>query len=140
MCPAAAKTRFEITPIGLACRMVRERSSSYDDRVEETIGRLNAEFGPKGIDEDTGRPSSTSSVCWSITATRNWRKRSSPGFRQVMHRRHFHNDFIFVRPAISPEYIGIGSAELPVGYPNSAGFRARCASCSSTCWLGVPVC
>ena len=46
-CSAAAKTRFERADWLGVQNAVRERIQFYDDRVEETIGRLKAEFGDR---------------------------------------------------------------------------------------------
>lgn len=45
-------------------------------------------------------------------------------FCQILHRTYFHNDFIFVRPAVSTEYIESDPPTYRCYYPNQAGFRA----------------
>jgi isocitrate dehydrogenase kinase/phosphatase len=45
----------------------------------------------------------------------------------MMHRTYFHNDFIFVRPAVSTEYIESAPPTYRSYYPNDAGFRASIA-------------
>ncbi|MDP2109018.1 MAG: bifunctional isocitrate dehydrogenase kinase/phosphatase, partial [Rhodocyclaceae bacterium] len=44
-------------------------------------------------------------------------------FCKIMHRTYFHNDFIFVRPAISTEYIESDPPCYRCYYPNEVGFR-----------------
>ena len=125
-CSAAAKTRFEHADWLGVQNAVRERIQFYDDRVEETIGRLKAEFGPTGIDEDTWQQAKLYFIGLLVNHKQPELAETffNSVFCQVMHRRHFHNDFIFVRPAISTEYIESAPPSYRSYYPNSAGFRA----------------
>ncbi|KAG0165175.1 hypothetical protein DFQ30_008868 [Apophysomyces sp. BC1015] len=70
-----AKRLFELGDWHGLQKLARERITSYDDRVRECVKRLEDEYDAQSIDD------------------------------AILHRSYFNNDFIFVRPAISTEYI-----------------------------------
>ncbi|MDF1484500.1 bifunctional isocitrate dehydrogenase kinase/phosphatase [Ramlibacter sp. H39-3-26] len=104
---ARAKHRFETADWHGQQRAQRERIEFYDLRVKECVTRLEKEFkaGEQpmevwhqvklhyiGLLVDHHQPELAETFFNSITT-------------KILHRTHFHNDFIFVRPAISTEYI-----------------------------------
>ena len=104
---ARAKHRFETADWHGQQRAQRERIEFYDLRVRECVRRLEQEFqaGAQGMDvwyqvklHYIGllvahcQPELAETFFNSVTT-------------KILHRTHFHNDFIFVRPAVSTEYI-----------------------------------
>jgi isocitrate dehydrogenase kinase/phosphatase len=122
---ALAKRRFEQGDWVAVQKAVRERIQFYDDRVAETIERLHRDFSAETVDDvvwqqaklyyiglltDHSQPELAETFFNSV-------------FCQILHRTYFHNDFIFVRPAISTEYIESDPPAYRSYYPNSEGFR-----------------
>ncbi len=104
---ARAKHRFETADWHGQQRAQRERIEFYDLRVKEATARLEKEFkaGEQpmevwhqvklhyiGLLVDHHQPELAETFFNSVTT-------------KILHRTHFHNDFIFVRPAVSTEYI-----------------------------------
>ena len=104
---ARAKHRFETADWHGQQRAQRERIEFYDLRVKECTMRLEKEFkaGAQpmevwqqvklhyiGLLVDHHQPELAETFFNSVTT-------------KILHRTHFHNDFIFVRPAVSTEYI-----------------------------------
>lgn len=104
---ARAKHRFETADWHGQQRAQRERIEFYDLRVKEAVTRLEKEFkaGEQpmevwqqvklhyiGLLIDHHQPELAETFFNSVTT-------------KILHRTYFHNDFIFVRPAVSTEYI-----------------------------------
>ena len=104
---ARAKHRFETADWHGQQRAQRERIEFYDLRVKECVRRLDKEFhaGEQpmnvwhqvklhyiGLLVDHHQPELAETFFNSVTT-------------KILHRTHFHNNFIFVRPAVSTEYI-----------------------------------
>ncbi|MEJ8836461.1 bifunctional isocitrate dehydrogenase kinase/phosphatase [Ramlibacter sp. AN1133] len=102
-----AKHRFETADWHGQQRSQRERIEFYDLRVREAVVRLEKEFkaGEQPMDVwhqvklhyiglliDHHQPECAETFFNSVTT-------------KILHRTYFHNDFIFVRPAVSTEYI-----------------------------------
>jgi isocitrate dehydrogenase kinase/phosphatase len=104
---ARAKHRFETADWHGQQRAQRERIEFYDLRVRECVRRLEKEFAAGGqgmalwqqvklhyigLLVNHCQPELAETFFNSVTT-------------KILHRTHFHNDFIFVRPAVSTEYI-----------------------------------
>ncbi|HEY9095699.1 MAG TPA: bifunctional isocitrate dehydrogenase kinase/phosphatase [Hydrogenophaga sp.] len=104
---ARAKHRFETCDWRGQQRAQRDRIEFYDLRVKECVKRLTKEFGaqnqPMGVWEQVKlhyigllvnhhQPELAETFFNSVTT-------------KILNRAHFQNDFIFVRPAVSTEYI-----------------------------------
>lgn len=104
---ARAKHRFETADWAGQQRAQRERIEFYDLRVKECVTRLEREFQASqqpmevwqqakllyiGMLVDHRQPELAETFFNSVTT-------------KILHRSYFQNDFIFVRPAISTEYI-----------------------------------
>src|SRR5678815_4243454 len=102
-----AKHRFETADWHGQQRAQRERIEFYDLRVKEAVQRLEKEFkaGEQpmevwhqvklhfiGLLIDHHQPELAETFFNSVTT-------------KILHRTYFHNDFIFIRPAVSTEYI-----------------------------------
>lgn len=104
---ARAKHRFETADWHAQQRAQRERIEFYDVRVRECVRRLDKEFSAgtqnMALWHEVKRhyivllmphcqPELAETFFNSVTT-------------KILHRTHFHNDFIFVRPALSTQYI-----------------------------------
>lgn len=104
---ARAKRRFEQVDWSGQQTAQRERIAFYDLRVTECVQRLETEFHAGqlpmpvwqqvklhyiGLMVEHLQPELAETFFNSVTT-------------KILHRTHFHNDFIFVRPAVSTEYL-----------------------------------
>ncbi len=125
----AAKGRFERADWAGQQQAMRERIEFYDRRVQEAKTRLLTEFAADtlpmevwqqvkllyiGLLIDHRQPELAETFFNSVTT-------------HILHRSYFHNNFIFVRPAISTSYIELDEALGPttyrVYYPTVATWR-----------------
>lgn len=121
-----AKRLFDEARWQEAQQAVRDRIQFYDYRVKETIDRLQRDF----------RAGSLSDAVWQFAKLQfiglliNHKQPElaetffNSVFCQIRHRTYFHNDFIFVRPAVSTEYIESDPPIYRCYYPNTSGFRS----------------
>jgi isocitrate dehydrogenase kinase/phosphatase len=104
---AAAKQRFEAADWHGQQRAQRERIEFYDKRVTEAAERLQTEFGAAGLPMDVWQQVKLHYIG---LLTNHLQPELAETFfnsvtTKILHRSYFHNDFIFVRPAVSTEYI-----------------------------------
>ena len=126
----AAKQRFEQADWHGQQRAMRERIEFYDERVREAKHRLLSEFAADalpmevwpqvkqiyiGLLVDHRQPELAETFFNSVTT-------------KILHRSYFHNNFIFVRPALSTSYLELdetpGSTTYRVYYPTLETWRA----------------
>jgi isocitrate dehydrogenase kinase/phosphatase len=102
-----AKQRFEQADWLGQQRAQRERIEFYDRRVEENAERLQAEFSAGALPMDVWQQVKLHYI--GLLTNHHQPELAETFFNSVttkiLHRSYFHNDFIFVRPAISTEYI-----------------------------------
>jgi len=102
-----AKTRFEQGDWLGVHAAVKERIRFYDDRVDECVDRLRGEFDIANIDDATWQQVKLLYI--GLLLNHKQPELAETFFNSVttkiLHRNYFHNDFIFVRPAISTEHI-----------------------------------
>ncbi len=113
---ARAKHRFETADWHGQQRAQRERIEFYDLRVKECVRRLEKEFGAGAQSMDVWHQVKLHYI--GLLVNHHQPELAETFFNSVttkiLHRTHFHNDFIFVRPAVSTEYIeNDGPAALP---------------------------
>jgi isocitrate dehydrogenase kinase/phosphatase len=104
---AGAKQRFERADWHGQQRAQRERIEFYDKRVAEAAERLHTEFRANEQSEDTWQQVKLHYIG---QLTNHQQPELAETFfnsvtTKLLHRRYFRNDFIFVRPAVSTEYI-----------------------------------
>jgi isocitrate dehydrogenase kinase/phosphatase len=122
---ALAKQRFESGDWRAVQVAVRERIAFYDDRVNETVNHLHDAFRAETIDDITWQRAKL----LYIGLLTNHRQPElaetffNSVFCKIMHRTYFHNDFIFVRPAISTDFIESDPPAYRSYYPNRVGLR-----------------
>ena len=104
---ADAKRRFEQADWHGQQRAQRERIEFYDARVGEAAERLQREFQVAGLPMDVWQQVKLHYI--GLLTNHHQPELAETFFNSVttkiLHRSYFHNDFIFVRPAISTEYI-----------------------------------
>lgn len=128
-CSADAKHRFERAEWQEGQRAVRERIQFYDDRVRETVETLQSEFVAAPVDDAVWQQAKLFFIGLLMDHKQPELAETffNSVFCQIMHRTYFHNDFIFVRPAVSTEYIESDPPTYRSYYPNEVGFRASVA-------------
>ncbi|HEY4803348.1 MAG TPA: bifunctional isocitrate dehydrogenase kinase/phosphatase [Paraburkholderia sp.] len=108
-CEAAVRARafFEAADWRALQLLARERIASYDDRVKECVVALEDEYGAETIDDEVWQQIKLHYI--GLLTTHRQPECAETFFNSVcckiLHRSYFNNDFIFVRPAISTEYI-----------------------------------
>ena len=104
---ADAKRRFEAADWHGQQRAQRERIEFYDLRVDEGAERLQREFQASELPKDTWQQVKLHYI--GLLTGHHQPELAETFFNSVttkiLHRSYFHNDFIFVRPAVSTEYI-----------------------------------
>ena len=104
---AAAKRRFELADWHGQQRAQRERIEFYDLRVAEAVERLRDEFKVNELSMDTWQQTKLHYI--GLLTNHHQPELAETFFNSVtvklLHHRYFRNDFVFVRPAVSTEYI-----------------------------------
>jgi isocitrate dehydrogenase kinase/phosphatase len=104
---SAAKQRFEAADWHGQQRAQRERIEFYDKRVDEAAERLQRDFDIGNASMDTWQQVKLHYI--GLLTNHHQPECAETFFNSVttkiLHRSYFRNDFIFVRPAVSTEYI-----------------------------------
>ncbi len=102
-----AQQRFERADWHGQQRAQAQRIEYYDQRVNEAVERLRAEFDVEKLSMDTWQQAKLHYI--GLLVDHHQPELAETFFNSVtsklLHRSYFHNDFIFVRPAVSTEYI-----------------------------------
>ncbi|MFC5551986.1 bifunctional isocitrate dehydrogenase kinase/phosphatase [Massilia aerilata] len=103
----AAKAYFEKADWATAQRAARERIDFYDKRVQECVRILEDDYAPEELDDATWRETKLHYIG---LLTGHKRPELAESFFnsvscRLLHRSYYRNEFIFVRPAVSTEYI-----------------------------------
>ena len=121
----AAKLRFETGAWAKAQQAARERIGFYDARVQECVQLLEDEYANGELTDEVWRELKLHYI--GMLSGHKQPELAETFFNSVccniLHRTYFHNDFIFVRPVVSTEYIET-EEPLPtyrVYYPASEG-------------------
>jgi len=129
---AAAKQRFEQADWHGQQRAQAERIAFYDQRVNEAVQRLRSEFEIEQVGMDTWQQAKLHYI--GLLVDHHQPELAETFFNSVtsklLHRSYFHNDFIFVRPAVSTEYI---ENEAPAATPTYRAYYPTLASLHDTC-------
>jgi isocitrate dehydrogenase kinase/phosphatase len=126
-CARAARRHFEAGNWLAIQHVGRDRIDFYDRRVLETAERVEREFRTAGLDRD---------ALWEqvklhfigLLIDHKQPECAETFFNSVLvkllHRVYFHNRFIFVRPAISTDYIDAEPPSYRSYYPLQTGLRS----------------
>lgn len=122
---AAAKRRFENADWHGVHQAVKERIDYYDERVFETVARLHKDFRAELLDDAIWQSAKLLYIGLLVDHKQPELAETffNSVFCRIMHREYFHNDFIFVRPATSTEYIESEPPTYRSYYPGQAGAR-----------------
>jgi isocitrate dehydrogenase kinase/phosphatase len=123
----AGKVCFEQSDwLGLQQR-ARDRIAFYDQRVHECVQILEDEYAPEDLSDSVWREVKLHYI--GLLTNHKQPELAETFFTSVccsiLHRTYFNNDFIFVRPAVSTEYIEPDEATpvYRVYYPGTDGMR-----------------
>jgi isocitrate dehydrogenase kinase/phosphatase len=125
----AAQARFEKAAWHEQQRAQRERIEFYDLRVDECVASLQALYKASTLPMEVWQQIKLHYI--GLLTNHHQPELAETFFNSVttkiLHRSYFHNDFIFVRPAVSTEYIeNDGSQATPtyrVYYPSEHNWR-----------------
>ncbi len=121
-----ARQRFEVADWPAVHRAHAERIAFYDQRVMESAERLIREFDAEHLPEalwtqiklhyvglltDHMQPELAETFFNSVSC-------------KLLHRAYYHNDYIFVRPAVSTEHLDADTPSYRSYYPGKDGLRA----------------
>lgn len=122
---AQAKQRFEQADWAGQQQAVKERIQFYDDRVRECLDRLRNELHAGSLDDATWQQAKLLYIGHLINHKQPELAETffNTVTTKILHRNYFHNDFIFVRPAIATEYIDSNPPAWRSYYPNGGKLR-----------------
>lgn len=121
-CNRQAKELFEGANWQGIQKAIRDRIQFYDDRVAETVERLHQEFHAELLDDEIWQQAKL----YFIGLLTNHRQPElaetffNSVFTRILHRDYFNNDFIFIRPAISTDYIESDPPSYRSYYPENS--------------------
>jgi isocitrate dehydrogenase kinase/phosphatase len=122
-----ARRYFETRDWKTAQVEARERIGFYDKRVQECVQTLEDEYGPEDLSDAVWREVKLHYI--GLLIDHKQPELAETFFNSVccniLHRTYFHNDFIFVRRAVSTEYIETEELQptYRVYYPAKDGLR-----------------
>jgi len=125
-----AKARFERGDWHGIRKLARDRIAFYDTRVREAVEQIRTEFGlgtsgKRLVDDRLWQNVKREYVA--LLAGHFQPELAETFFNSVcckiLHRSYFHNDFIFVRPAVSTGYLESDPTSYRVYYPLGEGWR-----------------
>jgi len=124
-----AKRHFETGNWPAVQHAARERIDFYDKRVMESLERIQREFGADTLDDAAWQHIKLHYI--GLLTYHKQPECAETFFNSVccriLHRTYFHNDFIFVRPAVSTEHIEADPPSYRSYYPGKYGLRPTLA-------------
>jgi isocitrate dehydrogenase kinase/phosphatase len=124
----AAKRHFEQGDWSTAQQAARERIDYYDKRVQECVQVVEGAYAPAELNDETWRETKLHYIG---LLTGHKRPELAESFFNsvschILHRTYYRNDFLFVRPAVSTEYIETEEPQptYRVYYPALDGLRS----------------
>ncbi|MBB3222209.1 bifunctional isocitrate dehydrogenase kinase/phosphatase [Pseudoduganella umbonata] len=137
-----ARGHFERGEWAVAQAAARERIGFYDRRVEECVHLLEDDYAPEDLTDEAWRESKLHYIG---LLTRHKRPELAETFFnsvccKMLHRRYFNNEFIFVRPVVSTEYIETDemAPTYRVYYPQADGMRPTLTRIVTDFQFGAP--
>ena len=128
---AEAKQRFELADWHGQQRAQAQRIEFYDKRVDEAVARLRDEFSVEQLSMDAWQQAKLHFI--GLLVDHHQPELAETFFNSVtaklLHRSYFRNDFIFVRPAVSTEYI---ETDEPTSAPTYRAYYPTLANLHDT--------
>ena len=128
----AAKRRFETADWQGQLDAQRDRIAYYDLRVDEAVERLNTEFRAAELPRETWHQVKLHAI--GLLIEHHQPELAETFFNSVttkiLDRRDFRNDFIFVRPALSTDYL---ENEEPAAVPTYRAYYPTRETLHATC-------
>ena len=123
---ARAREQFEARAWGELQHALQERISFYDERVRECVERLHGEFDVAAISDGTWRDAKLFYIGLLVEHSQPELAETffNSVIKRMLKRSYYDNDLIFVRAAISTEYIEPDPPIYRSYYPNVEGERA----------------
>ncbi|MCD6043620.1 MAG: Isocitrate dehydrogenase phosphatase [Burkholderiales bacterium] len=120
--------------------LARERIQMYDRRVEEAVAEVRARF-PEAERDETQWPAIKAAYIALIQEHKQ--PECAETFYnsvacQVLHRRYYHNDFIFWRPAVATEHLEGEAPSFRCFYPLGKGLRVTLREIATSFGLANP--
>jgi isocitrate dehydrogenase kinase/phosphatase len=120
-----AKNRFESGHYQAIRRLASDRITFYDQRVTEACDRLSATFGDEMLNEEVW-PDVKKAYIMLLTDHRQ-PELAETFFNSVTTRllakEYFRNEYLFVRPAVSTDYLDSDPPSYRLYYPKQRGIR-----------------
>ncbi len=120
-----AKTCFENAAWHRMRRLASERITFYDQRVNEAVEKLRAQFNTDSLADDVWAEVKQYYVL--LLAEHQQPELAESFFNTVstrlLQRQYLHNDFIFVRPAVSTEHLDGTPPSFRVYYPENRPWK-----------------
>ena len=106
-CARQAKTLFEEGQWHLMQQLARDRIDFYDERVKEAVDILRGNYGQLLMSESVWSNIKTHFVTYLVDHKQPELAETffNSAVTKILHRDYFHNRFLFVRPAVSTEYV-----------------------------------
>ncbi len=124
-----AKSLFEAGQWAEIQRISRERIQFYDRRVTETVAYLQRRFNTDKLPDTIWQQVKLHYI--GLLASHKQPELAESFFNSVschiLHRSYYHNDFLFVRPALSTEHMDSDPPTYRSYYPAKTGLRATIA-------------
>lgn len=122
---AAAKEQFEAGAWAEMQSAVQERIRFYDERVLECVDRLRREFDLAALADETWRSAKLFYIGLLVEHSQPELAETffNSVIKRILRRGYYDNDLIFVRAAISTEYIDPDPPIYRSYYPNVGGVR-----------------
>jgi isocitrate dehydrogenase kinase/phosphatase len=124
-----AKSLFEAGQWAEIQRISRERIQFYDRRITETVEYLQRRFSTDQLPDAIWQQVKLHYT--GLLANHKQPELAESFFNSVscriLHRNYYHNDFLFVRPALSTEHIDSDPPTYRSYYPSRDGLRATIA-------------
>ncbi len=135
-----AKARWEHGDWHGIARLARERIEFYDQRVREAVARLEGGFSKSELSESSWAQVKRNFVA--LLSEHRQPELAETFFNSVstkiLHRSYFHNDFIFVRPAVSTEHLDVEPPSWRAYYPHEVGLPGALRSMIIELGLACP--
>ncbi len=136
----AAQDRFERADWAAVQRAHADRIALYDQRVTEAAERLQTEFDADALPEALWQDIKLQYV--GLLTNHRQPELAETFFNSVstriLHRSYFHNDYLFVRSAVSTEYLESDPPACRSYYPATVGLRSVVSQLLRDFGLAVP--